>query len=519
VAIFQISLPLTQMGRLNDSCLASFFQNCGECATIVLYPQNLSRSNGSLSEPPGICLHRNRKTGMVAGQSASAFGRERRPQVRGSRSICRTVAGTGDRTVETQTSNLQDRPRLQVTYGEILTNGVVIELIRSEDKVTLLRWDGKNYEIKPQFHDGSTIYQAPFLQPSVFEATRFPCGVGADSPLPKLFWKVSDLFCHYMGFPREWAAFMTGVVFGSWLPDCGARPITLCITGGDMDRAMRVFRLLHVLCRRPLVVAELSLKLPLMLCPTLLVNMPGISRRTGSLWRASSYRRAFIPDVRGEMRSIACSKIVFCETEAARDVWGPETMSIALLPTTQELPALTEQEEAQLAAEYQPRLLAFRLRSLSLMHESGATSRQAKPVGFELGGKLPASIAENPEIVKILTPLLEARAEELRSRRSLDPRVAIVEAVWAAAHKEKEMSTAQITQRVNALLHSRGDFVTYNPNQIGWKLRDLGLNRRHNGKGKVVPFCPAARYRIHQLAMQFGLKLPKVAGCVICKGT
>ena len=97
--------------------------------------------------------------------------------------------------------------------------------------------------------------------------------------------------------------------------------------------------------------------------------------------------------------------------------------------------------------------------------------------------------------------------------------MAIVEAVWAAAHKEKEMSTVQITDRVNSLLRDRGETLTYNPNEIGWKLRNLGLDRRHNGKRKVVPFSREMRRRIHQLAAQFGLKLPKVADCADCKDT
>jgi hypothetical protein len=421
--------------------------------------------------------------------------------------------------VENPTNGFQDQPQVRVTYGEILDNGAVIELVSSGDNVTLLRWDGKNYEIRSQFRDGSTTYQAPFLQSSIFEAVRFPCGMAEDGTPAELFWKVVDLFCRYMGLSSEQAASMTGVVFGSWLADCAPRPITLCITGLDMDRVMRLFQLLHALCRRPLIAAELSLSLPLILCPTLLVNIPAISTRAASLWRASNYRRAFIPGVRGTMRNVACAKIVFCETEAARDVWGPEAMNIALLPTVQELPALTQHKEGELAAEYQSQFLRFRLRSLHLVHKSGATALQPKFVGFELGGNLPASIMEDPEIEKALTPLLKAHEQELLARRSLDPRVAIVEAVWAAAHKEKEMSTVQITERVNALLHSRGEFLTFNPNEIGWKLRDLGLNRRHNGKCKVVPFSPAMRWRVHHLAAEFGLKLPKVASCTDCKGT
>jgi len=160
----------------------------------------------------------------------------------------RRRCGTGDHTVET--SNLQDRPQLRVTYGEMLATGVVIEVVSSGDNITLLRWDGKNYEIRPQFRDGSTIYQAPFLQPSVFEATRFPCAAEEDGTPAELFWKIVDLFCHYMGFSRKQAVFMTVGVFSSWLPDCGPRPITLCITGLDMDRLMKLFELLHALCRR-----------------------------------------------------------------------------------------------------------------------------------------------------------------------------------------------------------------------------------------------------------------------------
>jgi hypothetical protein len=194
---------------------------------------------------------------------------------------------------------------------------------------------------------------------------------------------------------------MTEVVFGSWFPDRCARPITLCITGVDMDQVMKLLQLLHALCRRPLLVAELSSKLPFALCPTLLVNVPPPSARAGGAWRASNYRAVFLPGPRGTMRSIACTKIIFCETEAARQVWGPEARHIALLPTCPGLPALTEQAEAQLAAEYQPQFLMFRLRNLSLMQQSGPGSCPPKLAGFELGGNLPACIAEDPKFGRL----------------------------------------------------------------------------------------------------------------------
>jgi hypothetical protein len=324
--------------------------------------------------------------------------------------------------VENQTGKFQDRPRIVETYGAILANGVVIELVStaSGDGVTLLRWDGQSYEIGLQFQDGSTIYCPPFLQSSLFGATWFPRQPAEYGAPRQLFWKVVDLFCCYMGFSRKLAAFMTRVVFCSWFPDCCVRPITLCISGMDMDQVMKLFRLFHALSRRPLVVAELSLSLPLILCLTLLVNDLALSARAGGRWRSSNYRGTFIPGARGTMRNIACTKIIFCETEAAREVWGPEALHIALLPTNEKLRSLTEQEEAELAAEYQPQFLMFRLRNLSLMHQSVA-SCQPRSGGFELGGNLPACIEQDPEIVKTLTPFLEAREQERLARRSLDP--------------------------------------------------------------------------------------------------
>jgi hypothetical protein len=153
------------------------------------------------------------------------------------------------------------------------------------------------------------------------------------------------------------------------------------------------------------------------------------------------------------------------------------------------------------------------------MNQSHGSSRPPTFAGFPPGRDLPACIAEDPEIRKALTPLLEAHELDMQASRALNPDVVIVEVVWAPAHEEKEISTAKITERVNALLRDRGEIWQYNVREIGWKLANLGLSRRHNGKRKVVRFTREMRRRVHQLAAQFGLQLPKVADCDDCKGT
>ena len=93
----------------------------------------------------------------------------------------------------------------------------------------------------------------------------------------------------------------------------------------------------------------------------------------------------------------------------------------------------------------------------------------------------------------------------------------IILIIWSGAHTEKEIAVREITKRVNALLRSRGEISTCNEKQLGWKLRNLGLDRHNNGKGKVLRIDREMRRRIHQLATQFGLELAKVPDCADCK--
>jgi hypothetical protein len=419
--------------------------------------------------------------------------------------------------MENKNEDFQDWSEIHPTFGEILPGGVVYEQVQSRSGrgVELLRWEAETYEIGPQFREGEIIYTAGYLHPSLLEATRLAREPAEYGDAGKLFWRIVDLLRRYMGLSKEAAASITRAALSTWFSDCSASPITLCITGMDMNQVMKLFRLLHIFCRRPLRIAALSANLPFYLHPTLLINAPRMSERAGDFWRASNFRGTFIPGPKGTMRNIACAKIIFCETEAARIAWGPEALHIALLPTSQDSPSLSELEEAQLAAEYLPQLLMFRLRTLSSRPDASSPPTFS---GFPRGGSLPACIAEDPEILEASRPMIEAHEQNLLASRGRDPNVASVESVWAPSHKTKEMSTSAITKRVNALLRERGETLRYNSKEIGWKLRNLGLTSRHNGACKALLFSRDVRRQIHRLAAQFGLQLPKVAGCDDCKG-
>jgi hypothetical protein len=431
------------------------------------------------------------------------------------------VLGNGRLSVDKNEKNdFQTGFRICPTFGEILEDGRAIEPVTgsSPGTLTLLHFDGKQCLIAPQIHVGLTTYVAPFLDYSVLGAIRFPSGAAEYGSTEALFWKTAGVFRQYLRFSEELAAFVTLAVFGTWFADCYPSPITVFVTGSDLRQAMRLFQLFGIFCRRPITVAELNRQLPICAHPTLLVVDLVMSEKSRSFWRATNHRSVFVAAGRGAVSNLACAKVIFSETgDDSREDWGRESMYLRLSPDTNELPPLTAPEEEWLAAEFQPQFLMYRLRHLHLVHQSVFASSRPRLPGFELGRSLLACVQEEPKIVKAVAPLLQAHEQALLERRLLDPEVAIVEALWSPAHNEKEFAVKELTTRVNALLRSRGEISTYNEKQVGWKLRNMDLNRHHNGKCKVVRFSRETRRRIHQLAVQFGLELSKVPDCADCE--
>jgi hypothetical protein len=72
---------------------------------------------------------------------------------------------------------------------------------------------------------------------------------------------------------------------------------------------------------------------------------------------------------------------------------------------------------------------------------------------------------------------------------------------------------SEVQKRVNALLFGRGENIVHSTREIGWKLREMALKRDRTAKGMELRFSSDLRARVHTLARQFGLNLPKREGC------
>jgi hypothetical protein len=404
----------------------------------------------------------------------------------------------------------------QITYGKVFANGEALELVAPalSENLQLLHWSGSDLRIGLRFRVGEVVYQAPRLHRSLLTAVQFPSTAREYGNAEELLGAIASLIRQATGLDEVAATGAALWVRSSWFADFSSNPPLLHLTGPERF-VVRLLRTLQSLCRHSLTVTDLTRNLPFYLQPTLLAYDPTLSTKRQAWWRASNHVGVFVPESGGTFRNFACAKAVYAgDQQDSPDAWGPDALRLNLSPTLQPLPQWSEFEERQFSDVYQPQLLMLRLRTLPLFQRA-TSAVGATTANSELARNLLAGMQDSTEIINKVTPLFIAAEEELSARRLIDPNVAIIEGLWGPSHESQQIRVSDLTKRVNARLRERGERNFYSEKEIGWKLRQLGIRRRRNGKGMVVKSSEVRR-RVHVLARQFGLNLLRNEDCPDC---
>lgn len=428
-----------------------------------------------------------------------------------------TAPGRGKMKKNSHETGSSEQPRTRITYGEVLPSGAVTDLLtaRDRDGLNVVLSDGKARSIAPQVKHDGILYSPPSLDQSIRDAILFPMDVAEADSSDSLLEDVSQVFRDCLRLAAELAAFFTIWIFTSWVPERMLTPVTLCITATTLTQGLNLFRVFRPLARRGLIVAKLSQQLPLALHPTPLITDQTLSVRNLAFWRACNSRGAYVPGTRGStICNLACSRAVLLRPDGSPDDWG-DTVMHGFLPGG-EFPPVSESQVKDIAQEFQPRFERYRL--LALTRGNELFSQSTLSADSDLARTLFACVRPRPEVVQLVAPLLQSHEQEREARRLRDPRVAVVEALWAPAHGPGKMRVSEIASRVNAILRNRGEIREYSDCDLGWMLKKMNLPTHRERSGQVVRSCWEVRRRLHQLACEFQLQLPTVPDCPDCTG-
>ncbi len=396
-----------------------------------------------------------------------------------------------------------------VTAGEVLLDGHLIELLADpadRKKLRLLHWDGKKATVGHRVEHGGCVYQACEVESGTLQAIRLPTQAKAHVSSGELLKGVADLFRRHLNVPQADADLLAFFSMSTWVTDCFATAPGLLISGPDINQAANALRLLHCLCRRPLMLTELTpngfRSLPMHLHPTLLIFQSALTPRTYGLLRASSCRGFRVPGRRGGVLDVYGPKAIFCGMSAVDGSAFSGLIRLSLASTQAHSSLFNEVRLDQIANEWQPKLLMHRLRNHGKVGRSRFDVPKFTSSVRELARSLGACVPDQPELAERLGSLLAGQDEDTRAQRCNDVESAIIEAILALVHRQesREASVKDITGLTNTLLRSRGEILEYSPEEIGWKLAHLQLFTHRRNSGKVLFLCRDTSRRAHDLA-------------------
>jgi hypothetical protein len=257
-----------------------------------------------------------------------------------------------------------DKPIVR-TGGEVFPDGSMMELVRkSGGELQLLFWNGKVAKTAKQFVRHDETFVPLRIDPLVLRSLHLPNNIAEYRSTRQLFGEISELISRVTRFGDAVARTFTFLPFASWLTDSLPCAPFLWVVKPPTTTAAPLLQVLQLLCRRALIVNDISLasfhSLPMELQPMLLTEVFDPTRRELKLLRAST-RRGVLSAAHGKTADFYCAKIVFAP-EPLRDRASAGFPLELVLPSTREYVALLSSSEAErIASEYQSKLLLYRL--------------------------------------------------------------------------------------------------------------------------------------------------------------
>ncbi|MDR3748870.1 MAG: hypothetical protein P4M04_12050 [Acidobacteriota bacterium] len=285
----------------------------------------------------------------------------------------------------------------------------------------------------------------------------------------------------------------------------------LTISGPDEELGIDVLRLLSCVCRRPLMLAELTpvsfRSLPMHLSPTLLLDQQRLRPNMQRLLRASSYRGLHLLGSRGSVVNPYGPKAIFCGSDTAVDTLGGAAVHISVPPSQLQSSALDEHAQSEIANDFQPRLLMYRLKNSGKVREREVDVSKFTFPTRQLARTVAACFPEDLELARDTVHLLQSQDEEIREQRFRDVNCVIVEVLWGMIHggKRREARVDELARDANVLLQSRGEILEYGAEEVGWKLRELNIPRHTRSSGRQVLLGRETNQRVHRLAQAYDL--------------
>ena len=404
------------------------------------------------------------------------------------------------------------------------TGGIVlpdrcIELIVHKNGILRLL-DSRRKRGKESIKTGGRTYVPLNLHISVLDAMTLPVGRAPSGSTADLIEAIRKVFADNGIFDPA-ARLLAYFAVSTWFSEFLSVAPTLVITGSQAESRI-VLDLLACVVRHAFPLAELSVAafrcLRMHVQPTLLIShVPSGSWR---LLSASSHHSANLPYKDGVI-DLFCAKAVYAGTNRRDGGYDEPVLSINLPPFRRNLPVVRAATLQKITANFQPRLLDYRLKYFAHVRDSDFDAPEFESNLRVVARALGSCIVDAPELQAGVPPLLEGQQEVVRANRWIDPQCIAIEALLEHSHIDHEprrVGVGELADAATAILARRGETSVSKAKEVGNQLRQLGFYPKRDSQGYAIVLNEEVRRQIHSLARDYNVAAEEqaVKSCSHC---
>ena len=398
------------------------------------------------------------------------------------------------------------------------SDGTLVELVRdpSDLRPRLLIWKNGKAAIQDDFRHADGSFVPPDIDPSLMGAMRLPTAISRNATLQDLLQGTQKCISTYVDLQPQYVRLVSNFVLYTWFADRLTVAPYLWITGPCSAGKTKLLRLMHCLCRRAVLVSDISpasfYLLPNAITPTLLIDEfePGTGGRSREL--EHYLRCGSTQDGRairgGKLYDTFCPKVISSRIATADGALASRAIFISMMPTSKFLPELDRSSQEVIANQLQDLFLRYRLENYSRPLPEGVSKRaDFVPRMRDLARALAAPLFGHQQFEQLLIEDLQPQNEGAKLSLHSEPEWVVATALFDESHHGGVFTVGDLTIEVNELLGKIGETYLLTPRAVGNYLRSLGFSPVKLGSiGRGLRMTQQLARQVHKLATDLGIK-------------
>ncbi len=411
-----------------------------------------------------------------------------------------------------------------------LPDGSLVELVKDPHDhaaLCLLRWRDGKATLGRRIELGHKTLVPPSIDPTLVRVVRWPSGIMPCGDSQELLRAIELRLAEGFDLPDESVNLLSKFILSTWFPDRLPVAPYLWIVGPPESGKTTLLRFLHRVCRRAVLVGDLTAaslyQLTSLLRPTLLIDESDFGKSRMSLDVQRLLRTGNTPEMltfRNGRPFETYGAKVFASRQLPDDAaLASRAILIRMSPTRRKLRPIRPEWLEQVAEEFQAKLLAIRLSNyakLGTSPEFSSSVEHLTPRMRDLAYALATPLLGNTELEGELVTALKDQDEDARLDRYEEREWLAVGALFAICHDGIrnrmgwwpviEVLVGGIAGKVNQDLELRGDSRRFSAKAMGKTLGALHIRTKKLGRlGRGIELTPSIRRKIHQLARDYGI--------------